>query len=311
MESQTASRTALVTALMRARHSRLDPQPLFDDRWADVLVPPIVRERLREFALAGMDASARAAALAEPASIVDDYLRGVAAYANVILRTAYTEQALARAVSAGTSQYVLIGAGFDTYALRRPASAGKLQVFEVDHPATQELKLQRMAANGVRRPDDTHYVAADLAVQDLGAVLAEASFRTDQPAFFALLGVTMYLTRASNDALLRAVARCAPAGSELVFTYLDARTLDARVSAGPQASLRERVASVGEPFLSGWEPDELDAQLRDAGLTLLEDLDGTALAARCDPAGVNGLSSTRSSHLARACVGAPRASRRP
>src|SRR5258708_6496810 len=147
-----ASITALATSLMRAIHTRLDPDPLIVDPWGDRLVPESIREAFCLSALAKMDAEARAQALASPDSIVDVALRASAAYANVITRTRYTEDALCAAVAKGIRQYVMIGAGFDSFALRRPAFAADMQVYEIDHPATQGLKRQRLKECGLSVP---------------------------------------------------------------------------------------------------------------------------------------------------------------
>ena len=119
MDESTPSRTALMTSLIRALHSHYDSAPLLDDPWGDRLVPQSARGELRQYILAAMDSDARAAALRAPDSILDDYLRAFDAI--VVIRSRYTEDALKEAVERGTRQYVLIGAGFDSFALRRPA----------------------------------------------------------------------------------------------------------------------------------------------------------------------------------------------
>ena len=218
MIEATPSRTALAASLMRAVHARRDPSPLLDDPWGDRLVPESFRDGFVERILARMDSDARAAALRKPGSIMDDYLLANVAYAGVVVRSRYTEDALREAMSKGVRQYVLIGAGFDSFALRRPAFAKTLEIFEIDHPSTQSLKVQRVEECGFSPPPSVHFVAADLANEDLTAALARSSFRSNEPAFFSWLGVTVYLTRAANLATLRAVATCGARGSELVFS---------------------------------------------------------------------------------------------
>jgi methyltransferase (TIGR00027 family) len=300
MNEYVASRTALVTSLMRARHTRLDQDPLIDDSLGDRLVPDSVRAALRVAALAAMDADARARALASPDSIVDDYLRANPAYANVILRSRYTEDALRIAVAKGIRQYVTIGAGFDSFSLRRPAFASELDVFEIDHPATQELKIRRMKECGLSHPDSTHFIAADLSAEDIASALSRSPFRSAQPTFFSWLGVTMYLSREANLASLRAIAKCAGPGSELVFTYLDEIVLKSRLASDAFRKLRKTVATVGEPFLSGFDPSTIAEELRRVDLALVEDLDGEQMAARYKRVGSNALVSAATSHIVRA-----------
>lgn len=298
--SSQASRTALATALMRSIHSRSAPTPLLDDPWGERLVPDTVRAAFRERALARRDPASSASAEAA----LDDAMRANAAYADVILRSRYTEDALKDAVARGITQYVLIGAGFDSFVCRIPECAQGLDIYEVDHPATQPLKRKRLAACGVAPSASVHFVEADLSAESLGAALARSPFNAAQPTFFSWLGVTVYLTREANLAALRDIASCAAGttpGSELVFTYIDEAALHPG-SAGTEAfqKLRSDVASVGEEFLSGFDPKALPALLRGTGLDLLEDLDGQAALARYDPAGRNGLRPAGAAHIAHA-----------
>jgi methyltransferase (TIGR00027 family) len=296
-----ASRTALATSLMRAVHTRLDPHPLIDDSWGDRLVPDSARELFRESALARMGIEAREKALTSPENIVDESLLRSRAYANVVTRTRYAEDALQAAVAKGITQYVLIGAGFDSFALRRPGFAEGVQIFEIDFPSTQDLKLQRIHECGLARPASAHFIAADLSKESVQDALARSSFRSDRLSFFSWLGVSMYLTREANFSTFKSIAACAPKDSELVFTYFDERLFHL-----PSESFREmerRVASLGEPFLSGFSPATLAENLADCGLTLMEDLDGSGVAARYDRTGARSLGQSTFSHIALARVG--------
>ena len=302
MIETSPSRTALATALMRALHSRKDPSPLLDDPWGDRLVPKSERDRFGERILARMDSDARATALRAPGSFLDDYLLANVAYPGVVIRSRYTEDALREATKRGTRQYVLIGAGFDSFALRRPAFSEALEIFEVDHPATQAFKVQRIRECGISLPRSVHFVAADLAKEDLAAVLARTSFRSNEPAFFSWLGVTVYLTREANLSTLRAVACCGARGSELVFTYVDQIEFasdGSRLLRDPNATA---AAMVGEPYVSGFDPKAIANDLRDIGLKLVEDLDGHEMSERYIRARANALQPPASLHIALARV---------
>jgi methyltransferase (TIGR00027 family) len=302
MIEASPSRTALATSLMRALHSRQDPSPLLDDPWGDRLVPKSERDRFGERILARMDSDARAAALRAPGSILDNFLLANVAYPGVVIRSRYTEDALREATNRGTRQYVLIGAGFDSFALRRPAFSEALEIFEMDHPATQAFKIQRIKECGISLPPSVHFVAADLAKEDLAAVLARTSFRRNEPAFFSWLGVTVYLTREANLATLRAVANVGAPGSELVFTYVD----QIEFASGGSRSLRDpnanAVAMMGEPYVSGFNPKEIANDLMDAGLELVEDLDGQKMSERYIRTRANALQPPASMHIALARV---------
>jgi len=283
VEKLAASRTALATSLIRAAHTRLDAHPLIDDSWGDRLVPESVKR-----------------AMASPNEALDESLRRSPSYANVIMRTRYAEDALQAAVSRGASQYVLIGAGFDSFSLRRPAYSTDLQIFEIDFPATQKLKIERIAECGIALPDSVHFIAADLSQESVAAALARSPFDSRRLTFFSWLGVTMYLTREANLATLRSIASCSPTASEAVFTYLDERVFQARSESF--RALEQRVAAIGEPFLSGFNPAQLAGNLAACGLELAEDLSGIEAAARYDRDGERSLGESMFSHMALARV---------
>jgi methyltransferase (TIGR00027 family) len=298
----TPSRTALSTSLMRALHARRDPSPILDDPWGDRLVPKSVRDGFVARILSRMDEAARAAALRAPDQVLDDYLRANVAYPGVVIRSRYAEDALRAAASRGIRQYVLIGAGFDSFALRRPAFSEALEIFEIDHPATQQLKLQRIKACGITLPPSVHFVAADLANETLSSALAHSSYRNDEPGFFSWLGVTVYLTREANLATLRAVATSGAAGSELVFTYVDQIEFAEGGSRSPHNSNAQAVAQMGEPYLSGFDPSEIADDHRGVGLELVEDLDGPRMSERYRTNVASTLQPPASMHIALARV---------
>jgi len=226
-------------------------------------------------------------------------LRSNPAYAGVILRARYTEDALKEAVARGIVQYVIIGAGFDSFICRRPAWAEGMMIIEVDHPATQRLKRERLAACGIAVPSSVEFVEADLSMEALGTALARSSFRGDRLTFFSWLGVTTYLTREANLKALRSIAMCAPAGSEMVFTYVDEAILGPDHPVDEEfRRLKSNVAAAGEPFLSGFDPRTINDLLLETELFILEDLDGNQAAARYDAAGLNAFWTSSAAHIA-------------
>lgn len=299
MREATPSSTALAVSLIRAAHSRAAQLPLIDDPWGERLIPEKIIAAIGR-SLLGAPASDRD----EIASAdLDALLLASPAYANVVLRSRYTEDALQQAVANGISQYVLIGAGMDSYALRVPAEARHLRIFELDHPATQAFKIQRIAECGITLSDSVHFLAADLSQQALGGVLRDSSFDCSQPTFFSLLGVTMYLSPDANRATMREIASCSAPGSELVFSYIDQAMFSAPVTPANTAfsNMQGQVASQGEPFISGFDPDSLGSNLQSVGLCLQEDLSDVELIERYDPRGLNGLVSVQQSRIARSC----------
>jgi methyltransferase (TIGR00027 family) len=289
---------------MRAIHTRGDIPRLINDPWAARLLTPADRDGIWGMVESRLDAVERAS-LGESTDrdeMLETALRLSPPYGGVILRTRYTEDCLEALARDGVRQYVIVGAGLDSFALRRPAYAEAVQVFEVDHPATQRLKRERLGQLGIASPDGVHFVAADLAREGLDAALARSPFEPAQRSLFAWLGVTPYLTREANLATLRAISTCAAIGSEVVFTYIDQRVLDA----GPDdrdveiARVRSAVAAAGEPWVSGFDPSRLDQDLVALGFALVEDLGGEALHDRYLGPG-EGPYPRESGHIARAC----------
>lgn len=186
-----------------------------------------------------------------------------AARAQVTCRSRYTEDRLAEGAGRGIAQYVLLGAGLDSFAYRH-ALAGSLRVFEVDHPAAQEFKRRALAAAGIEVPARVAYVPADLAADDLAGLLAGAGFDAGAPAVVAWLGVTMYLTAAAVAQTAGVIGRWA-AGTELIADYLLPGHM--RDAAGREyaAQVAAAAAERGEPWLSGFAPDQMSALLREQG----------------------------------------------
>ena len=301
MNDDGPSRTALAAALMRAVHTRRDPSPLIDDPWGDRLVSDAEKAALHQRVMDGVSAEVRQRleALRSAQAVLDVVLSRHPTYGGVIVRSRHTEDALAAAVARGVRQYVLIGAGFDSFILRQPPFAQDLAIFEIDHPASQAMKRQRLAECGAIIPSNVRFVPADLRHQSLPSVLAGCGFSRDTPAFFSWLGVTIYLSRDANRATLRGVALAAAAASEIVFTYTDARAFDGR-GGEVLERMRARRAAEGEPWISGFDPTSLAHDLQGLGLRLVEDLDGPGLLQRHCVGRTDALSLGPASHIARA-----------
>ncbi len=319
-----ASRTAVITCVMRSLHTRYDRPALIHDDWADRLVTPEEKRELAAavlhiapFVQAHEDSPAAGAAppIPDPAAadrermlnagppelILHTAWRGTGVYGGVIIRTRYTEDRLADAVARGVRQYVLIGAGLDSFALRRPDFAKDLAIFEVDHPASHENKKKRIADAGIAVPaGPLHFVSADLSRESLPHAVARSGFQMDQPAVFSWLGVTMYLTREANLATLRAVGQFAP-GSELVFTYLEERIFNSDSPA--MARARAGAAALGEPWLSGFDSATLPTELLALNLRMEEDLGHRELTTRFCAAHSDSLTPGRAGRIAAAVVG--------
>ncbi len=186
----------------------------------------------------------------------------------------HAEHQLQRAVEAGAQQYVIVGAGLDSFHWRRPAWARQLAVFEVDHPATQTMKRARCAASALL--GEPHWVACDFERESVAEALRRTPFDSTRPAFFAWLGVTHYLKPAATRATLAALADVAAPGSTLVFDY-SVPPSQIGISDWPLAAgLGLLTALLGEPLLGGMRPETLADWARETGWTVVADVAGPA-----------------------------------
>jgi methyltransferase (TIGR00027 family) len=209
--------------------------------------------------------------ISSPTSAVDWYMHAHGALALAVSRARYTEDNLVEAVGKGVRQYVILGAGMDTFAFRCPALMDKLQVFEVDHPATQTVKRQRITELSWEIPQTLHFVPVDFTHQRLDEELKNSWYDPKILGFFNWLGVTYYLPRETILATLRKVAAIAPKGSTVIFDYLDTDAFDpAKVAPRGQWFLWSH--KTGETMKSGFDPSTLSHELAALGLRLEENL---------------------------------------
>ncbi len=176
------------------------------------------------------------------------------------VRSRYAEDGLAQAVERGVSQYVLLGAGLDTFGYRNPFE-GCVRVFEVDHPATQAWKRAQVEAAGIVVPPSLTYTPVNFERQTIMDGLVASGFNPAAPAFFAWLGVTMYLARETVMATFKMIAS-SPKGSGVVFDYGIEPSMLGFMERIVVAEFSRRVAAIGEPWTTFFVPSELDADLR-------------------------------------------------
>ena len=271
MEERQAGITALITAHARAYHATHDSPKIFDDFLADQIYTPEEHALFDENLAINVKDIDPDLAAAQPDQATARVMQ--LHYAPVTLsRSRYSEDCLEEAIGQGVQQYIILGAGFDTFAFRRPELAGRLQIFEVDHPVTQAQKRQRIAYAGWELPVHLHFIPIDFTKDSVPAALQPSSYRADSLSFFSWLGVTFYLSEVVVFDTLRAISAITAKGSSLVFDYMDA---DAFVpeKAGQRVQLMQKTAGmVGEPMKGGFEPQTLAGKLESAGFQLEENL---------------------------------------
>ncbi|MFH8336602.1 class I SAM-dependent methyltransferase [Streptomyces sp. AM6-12] len=252
--------TAVRTALWRAMHLQVDP-------------PPHVLEDDIGLRLAAPDDGWRERPDMDPV--------GTRAFrAAMVSRARFIEDLVAEQAGLGVTQYVILGAGLDTFAQRNPELASRLRIFEVDRPGPQAWKRHRLVRLGYGVPDWLHLVPVDFeADESWWERLIGAGFDTGRPAVVVSTGVSMYLTKDATAATLRQIAALAP-GSTLAMSFLlPADLLDAADRPGLRAS-ENGARSSGTPFISFYTPQEMLALAREAGLADPRHISGTALGDR-------------------------------
>jgi methyltransferase (TIGR00027 family) len=248
------SQTALRVAVRRAAHQVLDNPLVFEDPLALTMI--------------GMQGLSRDQ---YPPALLEETPYARVLRASMVARSRFAEDELRLAVQRGVRQYVLLGAGLDTFAYRHRYPADALRVFEVDHPDTQAWKRARLEEAGIPVPATLTFAAIDFETQTLAAGLRAAGLDTDERAYFSWLGVTPYLTSAAITETLQFVASL-PAGSGIAFDYMISADLLNDAERQALAALARRVAQAGEPFQSFFAPPSLKSCLRAMGFSHVEDV---------------------------------------
>ncbi len=274
MEADQYSKTALMAAFIRAQHHLHDEPKLVDDPYAHRLLTSAEMAAITQRLV--RDARELGVTAGDPQSLLARTLRTTTPAAFVLARARYAEDRLAIAVERGVGQYVLVGAGLDTFAFRRADVCDRVQVFELDHPGSQAFKRERLATAGLTEPPNLHFGAVDFERESVADALGRLPFRSDRPAVFAWLGVTMYLTQVAVGATWRAMREVAVLGSELVFDFILPDGAAETVSP-IRKKVRERTRAAGEAIVTGLDPVTLRDELKTSGWTLIEQLDGAEM----------------------------------
>ena len=257
MKPNEPSRTALIIARQRAAHQVLDHGSILYDPFAMKILREDEKDVLQfanEHPLASIGRLFTAA------------------------RSRIAEDALSGAVERGIQQIVILGAGLDTFALRSPHGARQIRIYEVDHPATQAWKRQRLTEAQLALPPSLALVPVDFERDDLGKMLVGAGFQPTSPAFFTWLGVVPYLTQ---DAIGRTLDYMASIqNSEVVFDYMEPPQAFSEEARALIAKRTEQLEKINERWASRFEPAGIGAILRSHGLSDIEDIDFQEIRAR-------------------------------
>ena len=246
MQMDRSSATSLGVAGLRAAHQLLDGEPLLlNDPAILRLLGPQTCDAIRK----------------DPGIYRHPPARWLQSH--VLLRSRYAEDCLRAAYAQGVRQYILLGAGLDTYAWRQAPGMEDLQIYEMDHPATQEQKKQLLARAGMEIPGNLHFVPIDFESVSISDALSGGTFDPWSPCFISWLGVMVYLSMDAIDAVFDWLITL-PAGSGMVLTFTRRRE---------NSPLADKAAAMGEPWRTFFSPDELKEKLLQRGFSAVEILE--------------------------------------
>lgn len=244
MKEDQSSATALGATTIRAVHQLIDDVP-------HILEDPVSVRLLGEDTVREIQS--------HPEEHRSFQARGLRSH--VVLRSRYAEDELHQAVGSGITQFVSLGAGYDTFSVRQPGWAHSLRIVEADHPATQAAKIEHFKEAGVSFPSNVEFVPVDLENEDLRAALVKTSLDLSRPTFVACLGVLAYLHPETARRVFQAVATL-PKGSKMVIAFAP-RERGTEMRGG--TSTAEKAAAQGEPWLTRFDPMELRQELLNCG----------------------------------------------
>ena len=284
MKQGQSSRTAEAAAALRAQHYLSAHDPIFIDAyavemtnkaWKTLLKLPLTNKFFNS----------------QPLNRTLGLLT-----AQVVGRSRYAEDQLEKAIEKGIDQYVLVGAGLDSFALRLAQQYPDLKIFEVDHPDTQRLKIQKLTQLG-NIPINVEFVAIDFEKEALGEVLARSGYVQDRPAFYSWLGTTHYLQPETTLHTLKSIADFAAAQSEVVLDYsIDFNELQGIEKIGAQL-VAQFTKILGEPLVGQFNSLDLHRQVEHMGFEVLEDASGDDLSHRYFHHRVDHIKHTTATHM--------------
>ena len=248
MREDQASSTALGVSVIRTVHQMMDDLPhILEDQISPILLQDFTIDRIRK----------------EPEKHKSLAARGLRSH--VVLRSRYAEDELREATNLGIKQFISLGSGYDTFPYRQPHWANDIRILEIDHPETQQAKRAHFKAKGLQDPPNLEFLPLDLEKDDFFNRVGKTSLDLEQPVWISCLGVLAYLQKQTVHQIFKSVAKTRR-GSGIVFAFApETETTDKTVEG--IASVAERAAELGEPWLTRFTVENLRSELQECGFT--------------------------------------------
>ncbi|WP_164217476.1 SAM-dependent methyltransferase [Virgibacillus sp. YIM 98842] len=278
MKQNESSLTSLVSAFGRAYHSKYDTPKIFDDFIANNLISEeefsaISKNMIDGIQFFNKDVGQR---FKDNTEEILKWITQVQLSPTPLARSAYCEKVLLNEVKLGVKQYVILGAGLDTFSFRYPELKNRLQIFEIDHPATQELKKKKLEEAKLNIPNHLHFVSMDFTSKFSHQDLVDEGF-DNKKTFFSFLGVSYYLTKEENADLINHLFANVPSGSSIVFDYADEKLFEEKGMSNRVENMVKMASASGEPMKSCFTYNEIENMLEKSGLLIYEHLTPTTI----------------------------------
>ncbi len=273
MEQNKSSLTSLISAFGRAYHSRFDTPKIFDDFIAKDLISQKEFSDISKNMIQGIQFFNKEIAQRfedNPDEILK-WITQVQLSPTPLARAAYCEKVLMNEIKLGVKQYVILGAGMDTFCFRNAQLKTSLEIFEVDLPSTQEFKIDRLANAQLDIPNNLHFVPMDFTKQFSEERLVKQGFE-NQKTFFSLLGVSYYLTKDEFINLIKNFFAQVPSGSSIVFDYADETLFHEKGLSNRVENMVKMASASGESMKSCFIYTEIESMLDDLGILIYEHL---------------------------------------
>ncbi|PEV95297.1 SAM-dependent methyltransferase [Bacillus cereus] len=273
MKKGEASITSLVSAFGRAYHSEFDSPKIFDDYVAREFILPKERHDIETNMVQGIHFFNKdiAEQFQDHPKEILKWITQVQLSPTPLARAAYCEKVLLHEMTLGAKQYVILGAGLDTFSFRHKELENKIEIFEVDHPSTQQFKKERIKEVELEVPNHLHFVSMDFTKGFSYEQLRNEGFE-NKKTFFSLLGVTYYLTKEELASLIDCLFKMLPEGSSIVFDYPDENLFTEKGLSNRVENMVKMAAVGGETMKSCYSYREMEALLEKSGLLIYEHL---------------------------------------
>jgi methyltransferase (TIGR00027 family) len=273
MNPNESSLTSFISAFCRAYHSKYDTPKIFDDFVAIDLISKKEFSDISENMIKGIQFFNEDIAKAfqnQPEEILK-WITQVQLSPTPLARAAYCEKVLLNEIMLGLKQYVILGAGLDTFCFRHPELKNRLEIFEIAYPATQEFKKKRLDHANFKIPSNLHFVSMDFTHMFSFQKLIDKGF-DNKKTFFSFLGVSYYLTKEENSSLINNLFAKVPSGSSIVFDYADEKLFEEKGMSNRVENMVKMASASGEPMKSCFTYYEIENMLQNSGLLIYEHL---------------------------------------